>query len=142
MKDMDQNPSSVDIKFSGEEDLWSGDPLRSTGWRLKKRSPQWRPPTDVLETDNEFLVIVEIAGMRGLDISASFDKGLLTIQGIRVDKGGLKSYHQMEIAYGEFLTEVRLPSRVETNKIEATYNDGFLKVILPKIGTKQIEIDE
>jgi len=142
MKEIKLLIRKTEIKLSGEEDIWSGDPLRSTGWRLKKRSPQWRPPTDVLEMDTEFLVIVEIAGMRGLDISATFDKGLLSIQGSRMDSGGLKAYHQMEIAFGDFLTEVRLPSRVETEKIEATYSDGFLRVVLPKLGSKQIPIDE
>jgi len=142
MKEIKLLIGKTEVKFSGEEDIWSGDPLRSTGWRLKKRSPQWRPPTDVLETDTEFLVVVEIAGMRGLDISATYDKGLLSIQGIRADVGGLKAYHQMDIAYGEFLTEVRLPSKVEPEKIEATYSDGFLRVVLPKVGSKQIPIDE
>jgi HSP20 family protein len=142
MKEIKLIKTDPEIKLSGEEDIWSGDSLRSSGWSLKKRSPQWRPPTDVLETDTEFLVMVEIAGMRGLDISATFDKGLLSIQGMRTDKGGLKAYHQMEIAYGEFLTQVRLPSGVETDKIEATYSDGFLRVVLPKIASRQIPIDE
>jgi len=142
MKEIKLIQSENVVKLSGEEDIWSGDPMRSSGWRLRKRSPQWRPPTDVLETESEFLVVVEIAGMRGLDISATFDKGLLSIQGLRTDTGGLKAYHQMEIAYGEFLTEVRLPSRVEADKIEATYSDGFLRVVLPKIGSKQIPIEE
>jgi HSP20 family protein len=142
MKEKKLLKADVDIKFSGEEDIWSGDSLRSGGWSLKKRSPQWRPPTDVLETDSEFMVVVEIAGMRGLDISATYDKGLLTIHGLRVDTGGLKAYHQMEIAYGEFQTEIRLTGRVETEKIEATYSDGFLRVMLPKLGSKQIPIEE
>jgi HSP20 family protein len=142
MKEIKLIQSENVVRLSGEEDIWSGDSMPSTGWRLRKRSPQWRPPTDVLETESEFLVVVEIAGMRGLDFSATFDKGLLSIQGVRTDTGGLKAYHQMEIAYGDFLTEVRLPSRVETDKIEATYSDGFLRVVLPKIGSKQIPIEE
>jgi HSP20 family protein len=142
MKEIKLFLTETEIQLSGEEDIWSGDPLRSGGWSLKKRSPQWRPPTDVLETDEEFLIVVEIAGMRGLDISATYDKGLLTIHGTRVDTGGLKAYHQMEIAYGEFQTEVRVPSRIETEKIEATYSDGFLRVVLPKLGSKRIPIEE
>jgi HSP20 family protein len=130
------------LQLAGEEDIWSGDPMRSSSWRLKRRSPQWRPPTDVIETDHEFMVVVEIAGMRGMDISATYDKGLLSIRGVRADQGGLKAYHQMEIAYGEFVTEVRLPGRIEADKIEASYSDGFLRVVLPKMKTKQISVDE
>ena len=142
MKEIKLSDKQPHFQLAGEEDIWSADPLRSTDWRLKRRSPQWRPPTDVFETENEFEVIVEIAGMRGMEISATYDKGLLSIRGVRVDKGGLKAYHQMEIAYGEFVTEVRLPSKIEADKIEATYSDGFLRVVLPKIRSKQISIDE
>ena len=142
MKEIKLSKEQPYYQLAGEEDIWSGDPLRSSSWRLKRRSPQWRPPTDVLETENDFVVVVEIAGMRGLDISATYDKGLLSIRGVRAEKGGSKAYHQMEIAYGEFVTEVRLPDGIDTEKIEATYSDGFLRVVLPKIGSKQISISE
>lgn len=142
MKEIKLSKEQPHYQLAGEEDIWSGDPLRSSSWRLKRRSPQWRPPTDVLETENDFVVVVEIAGMRGLDISATYDKGLLSIRGVRTEKSGSKAYHQMEIAYGEFVTEVRLPNGIDTEKIEATYSDGFLRVVLPKIGSKQISISE
>jgi HSP20 family protein len=142
MKEIQLSIEQTPLQLAGEEDIWTGDPLRSTGWRLKRRSTHWRPPTDVYETDTEFVMIVEIAGMRGLDISATYDKGLLSVCGTRSDKGGLKAYHQMEIAYGEFVTEVRLPGRIETEKIEATYSDGFLRVVLPKMEAKNISIDK
>jgi HSP20 family protein len=142
---MKENKLSIErpvYKLAGEEEYWAGDPLRSSGWRLKRRSPSWRPPTDVYETESEYVIVVEIAGMRGLEISAVYDKGLLSVQGVRADKSGLKAYHQMEIAYGEFATEVHLPSKIETEKIEANYSDGFLRVILPKMETKSISIDK
>jgi HSP20 family protein len=142
MKVIEQSQDMPQIRMASEEDLWVNDPLRATGWQLKKRSPLWRPPTDVYETETAFTVVVEIAGMRGLDISATYDKGLLSIRGMRSDKGGMKAYHQMEIAYGEFVTEVRLPSRIETDQIEATYSDGFLRVVLPKMPSKSIPVED
>jgi len=142
MKEIQILNQQTQFRLAGEEDIWAGDPMRSTGWRLKKRSPSWRPPTDVYETETELVIVVEIAGMRGMDISATYDKGLLSVHGVRSDKGGLKAYHQMEIAYGEFITEVRLPSRIDTEKIEATYSDGFLRVVLPKVETKNISIEK
>jgi HSP20 family protein len=142
MKEIQFQDEQTFYQLAGEEDIWAGDPMRSSGWRLKKRSHYWRPPTDFFETENEFVIVVEIAGMRGVDISATYDKGLLSIRGVRADKGGLKAYHQMEIAYGEFITEVRLPGRIETEKIEATYSDGFLRVVLPKMEVKSISVNE
>jgi HSP20 family protein len=85
-------------------------------------------------------VVVEVAGMRGSEFSVTFDEQLLSIRGVRADKGGLKAYQQMEIAYGEFATEVRVPAVVDSGKVEATYADGFLRVVLPKVQPKQVSI--
>jgi HSP20 family molecular chaperone IbpA len=130
------------LLFTGEDDTWSNETVRSFGWRIQKRSPLWRPPTDVYETEDAFVIVVEVAGMRGTEISVTLDKGLLSIRGLRVDKGDMKAYHQMEIAYGEFETKVKLPRRIEQDEIEATYSDGFLRVVMPKVKSKNIEIDE
>jgi HSP20 family molecular chaperone IbpA len=46
----------------------------------------------------------------------------------------------MEIDYGEFASEVKVPLRVDSDKIEATYSDGFLKVVLPKATPREIDI--
>jgi HSP20 family protein len=48
----------------------------------------------------------------------------------------------MEIAYGEFASEVRIPVPIEASKIEATYNDGFLQVILPKAQSRDVPISD
>jgi HSP20 family protein len=129
------------LLFTGDDDTWSNESVRSFGWRIQKRSPLWRPPTDVYETEDAFVIVVEVAGMRGTEISVTLEKGLLSIRGLRVDKGDMKAYHQMEIAYGEFETKVKLPRRIEQDDIEATYSDGFLRVVMPKTKSKSIEID-
>lgn len=129
------------LLFTGEDDAWSNESVRSFGWRIQKRSPLWRPPTDVYETEDAFVIVVEVAGMRGTEISVTLEKELLSIRGLRVDKGDMKAYHQMEIAYGEFETKVKLPRRIEQDEIEATYSDGFLRVVMPKVKSKNIQID-
>ncbi len=101
----------------------------------------WRPPTDIYATDNTYVVLVEIAGMRGADFSVTFDRRRLIVKGNRSDTSARKAYHQMEIAYGEFEVEVVVPSAVDVESIEATYNDGFLRVILPISKPQNIEID-
>jgi HSP20 family protein len=129
------------LLLSDEDDTWSNESVRTFGWRIQKKSPLWRPPTDVYETEDAFVVVVEVAGMRGTEISVTLEKGVLTIRGLRIDKGDMKAYHQMEIAYGEFETRVKLPRRIEQDEIEATYSDGFLRVVMPKIQSKNIQID-
>ena len=128
------------VKMSGENDAWDQQALEGLGWRVVRRSHVWRPPTDVLETDDAIVVVVEIAGMRGLNISVIFERQILSIRGARPDTNVCKTYHQMEIDYGEFASEVQVPFRIDSDKIEATYNDGFLKVVLPKAPPREIDI--
>ena len=139
---MPQHPfrSLTELRFRGSEDnpQFEGAEAESL-WRLQGR---WRPPTDVFETDEAYTVVVEIAGMRGADISVVFEKQLLKIQGQRSEAASRKAYHQIEIAYGEFETHVRFPSPVEVAQVEATYMDGFLRVRLPKARPHRVQIDE
>jgi HSP20 family protein len=87
-------------------------------------------------------VRVEIAGMREMNFSVQLVDRSLTIRGSRQDIPERRSYHQMEIPYGEFSTEVDLMVPIVSEKIEAVYQDGFLKVVLPKARPHQIKVGE
>jgi HSP20 family protein len=71
--------------------------------------------------------------MRQGEFAVNIDRQLLSIRGVRHESEGMKVYHQMEIAYGDFLSEVRIPKPVISEEIKAMYGDGFLRVILPKV---------
>jgi HSP20 family protein len=142
MNKKEPNNLTVKLELLAEDDPWPVEPTRISGWRLVRRSHAWRPPTDVLETDEAYVVVVEVAGMRGADFSVTYNQRVLSIQGIRADTSHRKAYHQMEIAYGEFASEVRIPVPIETSEIEATYNDGFLRVILPKAQSRDVPIGD
>jgi HSP20 family protein len=92
----------------------------------------WRPPTDVYETEQAIRVQVEVAGMERSDFSVTLEGTTLKVTGIRKDALERRIYHQMEIHTGEFLTEVELPVRVNSELIRANYHDGFLIVELRK----------
>lgn len=92
--------------------------------------------------EEAYVVMVEVAGMRGAEFVVTYNKKMLTIRGTRKDTSIQKAYHQMEIAYGEFATEVRIQAPIDASKIEATYNDGFLKVVLPKSRPRHISISD
>lgn len=109
-------------------------------WTVRQRSHVWRPPTDIYEVEDAFVVLVEVAGMREAEFAVTLDRQLLSIRGVRADREGPKAYHQMEVAYGEFVTEVQIPVPVEAPRIEASYADGFLRVRLPKARPRQIAV--
>lgn len=110
--------------------------------RLTMQSHPWQPPTDVFETEEAVLVRVEIAGMKEDDFSLEVNGRSISIRGSRQDTPERRSYHQMEIRYGEFEVAMDLPCPVEIERIEAVYNNGFLRVVLPKARPKHIPILE
>jgi len=128
------------IRLSTEDEVWQQEASWNKIWQIRKPANTWRPPTDVLELDEAFVVIVEVAGMRGLNIQVTYDREILSIRGCRIEDSGTKVYHQMEIDYGEFLTSVHITASIETSLINASYHDGFLTVSLPKVATKKISI--
>ncbi len=105
--------------------------LQAISWQV--RSGIWSPPTDVYETDNEFVVRVELAGMREADFEVAYDNKILIISGIRTEKPERRAYHQMEIRFGKFAVATGLASPVDVDHSVAQYADGFLTVTLPKL---------
>jgi HSP20 family protein len=140
--DPEQEKPSVIFKSNRDDDPWGHDPLRGLGFRVVRRPHGWRPPTDLMETDDSFIVLVEIAGMRGSEFTVTYAEGSLTIRGVRAEDHERRAYHQMEIDFGEFVSDVRLPGPVDSSGIEANYSDGFLRVVLPKSNPRTIEIED
>jgi HSP20 family protein len=116
------------------------EPVPGQRWVSTGQHKIWRPPTDVYETDTCIVVKVEVAGMSEEDFSISLDSRRLVIGGTRHDPAAKLGYQQMEILYGYFETHVLLPQAVDEEAIEATYENGFLSVSLPKAKARQIPI--
>jgi HSP20 family molecular chaperone IbpA len=116
------------------------DIIPSFGVVTAHQQRNWRPSTDVYETEASLVVKVEIAGMSEKDFAVSLSNRTLTISGVRRDPDSKLSYQQLEIPYGHFSTEVFLPYSVERNEIGATYENGFLTVTLPKLKPRRVPI--
>jgi HSP20 family protein len=101
-------------------------------WTLTYRGQVWRPPTDVYETNENLVIQVEIAGVSEDNLHITFGEHRLIIDGVRSDTSAKLGYHQMEIAYGQFRTELHVPVPVDADKITAAYQDGFLIITMPK----------
>jgi len=123
--------SDPDDDVPSQNERWNM-PIEVIGWHAQSRSHAWSPPTDLYETDECYIVRMEIAGLREQDFSVKLDKARLVISGIRSDEPGRRAYHQMEVRFGEFSTAIALPGPVDGDGARAEYEDGFLQVILPK----------
>lgn len=113
--------------------------LHTVSWQV--RSHTWSPPTDQYETDNAYVVRVEIAGMREDDFEVSLENNTLYISGSRPDFSERRAYQQMEIRFGKFATALGLPGPVNIEQARAEYKDGFLTVILPKLRSDDNEVE-
>jgi HSP20 family molecular chaperone IbpA len=109
-------------------------------WAALYGQSLYRPPTDVYETDEAVWVRVEIAGMREEDFRVALIEGTLVVAGVRRDTSPKRGYHQMEIGWGPFQTEVQLNLPVREDDIEAQYDNGFLTIQLPKARRRRIPV--
>lgn len=101
----------------------------------------WNPPTDVFETEENFIVRVEIAGMKDADFEVAIENQILMISGNRSEPNERRAYRQMEIRFGKFEIAVEISVLVEIERAVAEYKDGFLVVQLPKLSPKHIEVE-
>lgn len=94
----------------------------------------WEPPMDVFDTDTEFVVIMDIAGMDRKDISVFTDGGVLRISGVRKDliPRGKKQFHSLEIQVGPFQRLIGIPVPVDTDSVSTHYSNGLLEIRLKK----------
>ena len=96
--------------------------------------PAWAPAVDIWERKDAFVVTVELPGVTVADLEIAFQDGLLTIQGERRPVAGSadERIHLCERRYGLFRRSITLPQQVKTAAIEATTEDGVLRIVVPK----------
>jgi len=107
------------------------------------------PAVNISETDNEFKLELAVPGLTRKDIKVETDNGMLTISAEKEEesKEEKKNYRRREYAFNSFSRSFTLPENVIADKIDAKYNEGVLRVSLPKKEVtitkpkKQIKID-
>ncbi|HYQ96324.1 MAG TPA: Hsp20/alpha crystallin family protein [Candidatus Eisenbacteria bacterium] len=94
----------------------------------------WRPPVDIEEQPDRYVVHVELPGMKLEDIKITLEDNRLVIRGekTRTEEQKNATYHKLERVYGTFERSFSLNHAVKSDKIEATYRDGILEVMIPK----------
>ena len=131
-----RNWSEVVVNIQREMEWLMGDVVSRKPPMVRFSPKTWQPDIDVYETDNEVVVLVELAGAREDEIEVMVHNDTLIVRGERKDiKQGIKrTYSQMEILWGPFERDITLPANVNVDKIKAFYDRGFLEIALPKSG--------
>jgi HSP20 family protein len=123
----------VETTGTAHGDWWpylSG-PFRNLGSRIHDF---FSPQADAATTEDAYHIELELPGVKEEDIDISLHDGVLMVKGEkrseREEKG--KSYYFSERAYGAFQRSFRLPGDVNSERIDANFENGVLTVILPK----------
>jgi HSP20 family protein len=97
------------------------------------------PHLDVVESANEYLVTIDLPGVKPEDVKLEMEEGKLTISGKRetLKEENTKQVHRVERITGSFHRMITLPREIDTDKIEAKYDQGVLHIILPKSAERQ-----
>ena len=108
-------------------------PLWSSIARHGQLFSGWSPALDLYQNNDNVVAVIELPGMRREDIEISLHDGTLTIGGERKSESsnGEKA-ERTERYIGKFRRSITLPTRVDANKVSASYPDGILTVTLPK----------
>ena len=119
-------------------------PLWSNLGRAGQLFTGWSPALDLYQSNDNVTAVVELPGMSKEDIDISLHDGTLTISGeSKPDSSNGEKAERTERYIGAFRRSIALPTRVDASNVNATYQDGILKVTLPKAEEakpKQIQV--
>lgn len=104
------------------------------GERPFARGELLTPALDLHEADNEYVVTVELPGVRKEDVTAEMTEGVLTVRGEKKSEREEKKERSrwVERSYGSFCRSFTLPANAIPDRIDASYKDGILTLRIRK----------
>lgn len=115
------------------DDIWSdGSLFQNRGGQMESR--QFVPAVDLRETNDFYLLSVDVPGLSEKDIQINVHDGRLTLSGERKSehRSEDQGVHRIEKSYGHFERSFQLPKGVKEDKIQARSENGVLEVMIPK----------
>jgi len=104
----------------------------------------WVPAADIYETDENLVVTSDLPGVDLKELDVRVETNVLSIRGKRhFERTVEKKFHRVERLDGRFERSLALATPVDADKIQATYQDGVLRICLPKADTakpKRVQI--
>ena len=92
------------------------------------------PAVDVYEDEHNLVLKLEVPGVNEEDMNVSVENNTLTVSGERKFEKEEKeeNFHRIERRYGSFSRTFRLPNTIDSEKVDAAYDKGILKITLAK----------
>jgi HSP20 family protein len=134
MKDIRSLQHKVERLFN---DMWNPDRIDTDIASMNAQS--FSPSCDVEEGDNHYLLAFDLPGLKKEDIRVDVKDGVLTVSGERKEERVNKAQgrYRSERFHGTYERSFNLPTQVNPEDIEASYDAGVLRVVIPKVETSQ-----
>lgn len=110
--------------------------IGSVGWDSEELSNRrWMPATDIRETSDSYEVVAELPGMTKDEVDITLENNVLTLSGERRFEREKErdNFHRLERSYGTFARSFTLPRNVDSDKVDAKFDDGVLTLTIPKV---------
>jgi HSP20 family protein len=106
----------------------------------------WYPAVDLLENKDEYTLVAELPGMIRDDVKITLNDNVLTLRGEKKAEKQSKeeNWLRIERTYGTFERSFALASTVDNEKVKARFENGVVRITLPKAEssrTREIDID-
>ena len=97
-------------------------------------SGTWMPPLDIYETQDRFVIALELPGVDPDSVDVSVEENVLTVSAERPFYRDVpeESFHRVERRYGPFSRSLTLPATANAEGIQASFDRGILTVEVPK----------
>ncbi len=117
------------------DDVARGGGVASAGGQSEGGGAMLAPHMDVSETDKELRVKAELPGVAEKDIEVSLNEDVLTIRAEKRQerKQEKEGVHFSERSFGTFQRALRLPFHVQSDQVQAKFENGVLEITLPKM---------
>ncbi len=128
----------IDRLWQDLASAWLGTPLAPLSGRISGPLSESRdgfdPILDLIEEDKALVLSAELPGMTKEQVQVDLREGVVRIKGTKevVESEEGSQWHRRERSFGSFERSFALPVEVDSSRIEATFQDGVLKVVLPK----------
>lgn len=103
------------------------------------------PAADLYETEDEYVVELDLPGWNRKNIDVTVEQGVLTLSGERTAESeeNRNNYHIRERGMASFSRSFTLPRTIDANAVNAKFENGVLRVTLPKVAeakARRIEV--